>query len=103
MNIETASEILAALAQQARLRIFRTLVEAGPDGMSAGAIAQALDIPPATLSFHLKELKHAGVAHCRRDGRSLIYSPDFEAMASLLSFLTENCCQRASGGAEASP
>ena len=98
MEIEAATEILSALAQQARLKIFRSLVQAGPGGMAAGAIAQALAIPPATLSFHLKELKNAGIVRCRREGRSLIYSPDFEAMTALLAFLTENCCQRAECG-----
>ncbi len=65
---------------------------AGVDGMSAGSIAEALDVPAATLSFHLKELKACGVADCRRDGRTLIYSPSFEAMNELLAYLTENCC-----------
>ena len=95
MEIDAATDMLSALAQQTRLRIFRSLVQAGPEGMPAGAIAEALAIPPATLSFHLKELKNAGIVHCRRAGRSLIYSPDFEAVTSLLAFLTENCCQRA--------
>ena len=95
MKIEAATEMLSALAQQARLRIFRSLVQAGPEGMPAGVIAEALEIPPATLSFHLKELRNAGIVHCRRAGRSLIYSPDFEAVTGLLAFLTENCCQRA--------
>ncbi|MCP3987146.1 MAG: helix-turn-helix transcriptional regulator [bacterium] len=84
---------LSALAQDARLDIFRSLVGVGPEGLSAGAIAKRLGIPGATLSFHLKELKNAGIVKCRRDGRSLIYSPDFESMNELLGFLTENCCQ----------
>lgn len=83
---------LAALAQETRLDIFRLLVRAGGEGLAAGAIAETLGVSPATLSFHLKELKSAGVARCRREGRSLIYSPDFEAMNDLLGFLTENCC-----------
>jgi len=83
---------LAALAQETRLDIFRLLVRAGSEGLPAGAIAEALGVPSATLSFHLKELRSAGVAHCRREGRSLIYSPDFDAMNDLLGFLTENCC-----------
>jgi DNA-binding transcriptional ArsR family regulator len=83
---------LAALAHETRLDIFRLLVRAGGEGLAAGAIAETLGVSPATLSFHLKELKSAGVARCRREGRSLIYSPDFEAMNDLLGFLTENCC-----------
>ena len=84
---------LAALAQETRLDAFRLLVEAGPVGMPAGAIAEALGVPSATLSFHLKELKSAGVVACRREGRSLIYSPDFDAMNGLISFMTDNCCR----------
>ena len=83
---------LAALAHETRLDIFRLLVRAGGEGLAAGAIAETLGVSPATLSFHLKELKSAGVARCRREGRSLIYSSDFEAMNDLLGFLTENCC-----------
>ena len=91
-NKDTVS-ILSALAQETRLDIFRLLVRAGNQGLAAGAIGQALGIPAATLSFHLKELKHAGTVSCRREGRSLIYSADFETMNALLEFLTENCCQ----------
>lgn len=88
---------LAALAQETRLDIFRLLVRAGDEGLAAGAIADQLGVPAATLSFHLKELKSAGVARCRREGRSLIYSPDFEAMHALLGFLMKNCCENRSG------
>jgi DNA-binding transcriptional ArsR family regulator len=84
---------LAALAQETRLDIFRLLVRAGPGGLPAGAIADALEIPSATLSFHLKELKNAGLALCQRTGRSLIYRPDYAAVEGIVSFLTENCCQ----------
>jgi DNA-binding transcriptional ArsR family regulator len=83
---------LAALAQETRLDAFRLVVQAGPEGLPAGAIADALGVPSATLSFHLKELKSAGVVACRREGRSLIYSADFAAMTALVSYLTENCC-----------
>ena len=83
---------LAALAHETRLDVFRLLVRAGSQGLAAGAVAEALGVPSATLSFHLKELKSAGVVGCRREGRSLIYSPNFEAMSSLLEFLTFNCC-----------
>lgn len=83
---------LAALAQESRLGIYRLLVQAGPAGMAAGAIAEKLGLPPATLSFHLKELSHAGLAVSRQKGRYVIYSANFEAMLKLVGFLTENCC-----------
>ena len=92
MEKQDALAALAALAQETRLDVFRLLVRAGDEGLPAGAISEALDIPSATLSFHLKELKSAGVARCRREGRSLVYSADFGAMGALLRFLTENCC-----------
>jgi len=84
---------LAALAHGLRLRVFRMLVVAGPEGLTPGAIAEQLDVPNATLSFHLKELTHAGLITQERDGRSLIYRTAFEQMNALLGFLTENCCQ----------
>jgi len=84
---------LAALAQETRLDVFRALVQAGPKGLSAGAIGDLLDVPSATLSFHLKELKSSGLIQCLRKGRSRIYSPDFPWMNELMSFLTANCCQ----------
>jgi len=90
---QDAIQALAALAQETRLDIFRLLGRAGHEGLAAGAIADALDVPSATLSFHLKELKSAGVARCRREGRSLIYSPDFDAVNELLGFMMENCCE----------
>ena len=93
MEKAAAIQALAALAQDTRLDIFRVLVRAGSDGMPAGAIGESLGVPSATLSFHLKELKGARVVACRREGRSLIYSPDFEAMNHLVGFLTENCCE----------
>jgi DNA-binding transcriptional ArsR family regulator len=92
MEKQDALSALAALAHETRLDVFRTLVRAGPEGLPAGSLAEALGVPAATLSFHLKELKGAGVVRCRREGRSLIYSPDFDAMNGLLGFLTENCC-----------
>ena len=88
---------LAALAQETRLDIFRLLVETGPSGLAAGEVATALDLPSATLSFHLKELKSAGLIRLERAGRSRIYSPDFGAATDLIGFLTANCCQRAGG------
>ncbi len=84
---------LAALAQETRLDVFRLLVRAGPEGLAAGEIGDELGVPAATLSFHLKELKSAGLLCCERDGRARIYRPDFSAMQDLLRFLTENCCQ----------
>jgi DNA-binding transcriptional ArsR family regulator len=90
---------LAALAQDNRLDVFRLLVQAGPDGMPAGAVAQALDLAPNTLTFHFDRLRDAGLVTVRRDGRSMIYSAQFETMTALLGFLTENCC----GGAPCAP
>jgi len=93
-NMETKDMIaaLAALAQESRLAIFRLLVEAGPAGMPVGAIAEKLGIANATLSFHLKELTHAGLTVATPQGRSIIYSARFETMNDLISYLTENCC-----------
>ena len=95
MEKQDAISALAALAHETRLDVFRLLVRAGGEGLPAGAIAEALGVPSATLSFHLKELKNAGVADYRRVGRSLIYRADFGAMDALLGFLTENCCEGA--------
>ena len=93
MQTSEAVAALSALAQETRLAVFRLLVEAGPQGLPAGAIAEALEVAPATLSFHLKELSHAGLVHARQDGRFVIYSVDFECMAALMTFLTRNCCK----------
>lgn len=95
MEKQQVIEALGALAHETRLDIFRLLVQAGPAGVAAGAIAETVGLVPATLSFHLKELKNAGVVSVRREGRSLIYAPEFDCMQDLLSFLTENCCQGA--------
>ena len=83
---------LSALAQETRLAIYRLLVEAGPNGLAAGAIAERLDVAPSSLSFHLAQLTHAGLIHQRRMSRSLIYAADFSAMNGLVAYLTENCC-----------
>jgi DNA-binding transcriptional ArsR family regulator len=97
MEKQDALAALAALAHETRLDVFRLLVRAGARGIAAGSIASSLEIPAATLSFHLKELKSAGVVDCRRQSRSLIYSPNFAAMNGLLGFLTENCCEGIAG------
>ncbi len=93
MRKQDAIAILAALAQDNRLDVFRLLVEAGPEGMPAGHIAASLRLPPSALSFHLDRLREAGLIAVRRDGRSMIYSARFEAMNSLVSYLTDHCCQ----------
>lgn len=92
MEKKTALAGLAALAQETRLDLFRLLVGAGPAGLAAGEAGSRLALAPATLSFHLKELRRAGLISCRRRGRSLIYAADFAAMGSLVTYLTENCC-----------
>ena len=86
---------LAALAQDNRLDVFRLLVQAGPEGMPAGQVAEALDLAPNTLTFHFDRLRVAGLVTVRREGRSMIYAARFETMNALLGFLTENCCQGA--------
>lgn len=88
-NVITA---LAALAQESRLAVYRLLVQAGPQGLAASQIAERLDIPPSSLSFHLKELTHAGLTIQTKAGRSLIYAANFATMNELVAFLTENCC-----------
>lgn len=93
MEKDEALTALAALAQESRLDIFRLLVRAGAEGMPAGLIAERLRLPSATLTFHLKELKNAGLATCTRNGRSLIYAAAYPVMTALLVYLTENCCQ----------
>jgi ArsR family transcriptional regulator len=92
MDSKTAIGSLSALAQETRLAIFRLLVEAGAEGLAAGAIAERLDIPASSLSFHLADLHRAGLIDQRRESRSLIYSANYRAMSALVGFLTENCC-----------
>jgi ArsR family transcriptional regulator, arsenate/arsenite/antimonite-responsive transcriptional repressor len=92
MKIKTAVGALAALAQESRLAIFRLLVQAGKEGMAAGALGEKLGIPPATLSFHLKGLLHAGLAKARTEGRFVIYSANYAEMDRLIAYLTEHCC-----------
>jgi ArsR family transcriptional regulator len=99
MEKTDAVTALAALAQDNRLDVFRLLVQAGPDGMPAGAVADALDLAPNTLTFHFDRLRMAGLVTVRREGRSMIYAARFETMNDLLGFLTENCC----GGVPCTP
>jgi DNA-binding transcriptional ArsR family regulator len=93
MEEKNVVKALAALAQPTRLRVFRWLVVAGRDGATPGTIAAALDLPAATLSFHLKELRHAGLLEQERRGRQLVYRTDYARMNDLLRYLTDNCCQ----------
>ncbi len=93
MEPTTVVQALAALAQPLRLQVFRALVVAGPQGLTPGAMSEGTGVPPNTLSFHLKELAHAGLVTQQRDGRYLIYRADFECMNGVLAYLTENCCQ----------
>lgn len=86
---------LAALAQPLRLQAFRALVVAGPQGLTPGAMAESLQVPPATLSFHLKELAHAGLVTQERASRHIIYRAVFEQMNAVVAYLTQNCCQGA--------
>lgn len=90
---------LAALAHESRLAVFRALVQAGPQGISAGKLSSELDVPPSSMSFHLKELTHSGLIENRHEGRYVIYSARFDSMNALLGYLTANCC----GGNPCSP
>lgn len=92
METNSAVAALSALAQASRLAVFRVLVQAGSQGLAAGRISEQTGIPPSSLSFHLKELSHAGLAASRQEGRFVIYTAQFETMNALLRFLTENCC-----------
>ena len=103
MNDLDAVKALGALAQTHRLRAFRALVVAGPDGLTPGVLAEQLEIPANTLSFHLKELASAGLIVQTRDGRNLIYRAAFDRMNALLGFLTANCCQGAACAVSADP
>ena len=99
MESNTAVEALAALAQNSRLQVYRLLVQAGPGGLAASELAQRLDVPANTLSFHLKTLSHADLILARQEGRFIYYSANYEQMNVLLGFLTENCC----GGRSCAP
>jgi len=99
MQSPNAIDALGALAQEHRLALFRLLVQAGQQGMSAGSLADALSVPNSSLSFHLAHLNRAGLIGQRRDGRSLIYTANYNAMNELVGYLMENCC----GGVDCSP
>lgn len=92
MKAIRAVAVLGSLAQDSRLSVFRTLVQAGPAGLAAGRIATKTKIPPSSLSFHLKELAHAGLVEARQAGRFVIYTANFRTMNALVAFLTRNCC-----------
>ena len=93
VKAQDAVKALAALAQETRLSIYRALVQAGPDGLPAGRLAELVGTPASTLSFHLKELAAAGLIRARQDGRFVIYTAQYDAMNNLVGFLTEKCCQ----------
>jgi DNA-binding transcriptional ArsR family regulator len=103
METTAVLDALSALAHDTRLKVYRLLVVAGPVGMPAGRIGERLDLPPATLSFHLAHLARAGLAKSRQEGRFVIYSADFENMNELVGYLTENCCGGRSCSASAQP
>ena len=92
MDTKKIVAALGALGQETRLEVFRLLVQRGPNGLPAGAIASRLGVPPSSLTFHLRELTYAGLITQRRLGRQMIYAADFAAMNTILSYLTENCC-----------
>jgi ArsR family transcriptional regulator, arsenate/arsenite/antimonite-responsive transcriptional repressor len=92
MKKEAVIQALGALAQETRIDIFRMLVQAGHDGLAAGAIGERLGLPSPTLSFHLNQLRFAGLVICRRESRSIIYNANFGTMNQLLAYLTEKCC-----------
>jgi len=92
MERSDAIAALAALAQEHRLETYRLLVQAGPEGLSAGEVAAAIGLPPNTLSFHFDRLRQAGLVTVRREGRSMIYAARYDTMNALLGYLTENCC-----------
>ena len=93
-------QALAALAHETRLALYRMLVERGPDGLSAGVIAERLNVPPSSLTFHVQHLHRAGLLSQRRVGRQLIYAADYSTMNGLVAYLTENCCGRGAAATE---
>lgn len=103
MKTPQAVVALASLAQDTRLAIYRLLVQQGPEGLAAGAIAEHLELPGPTLSFHLKELAHAGMVEARQDGRFVYYAANYDQMNALIGYLTENCCQGGNCAADRPP
>ena len=103
MEEDEVIRALAALAHPMRLRVFRALVVVGPEGLTPGVMAEALNVSATSLSFHLKELAHAGLATQERDGRNLIYRAAYDRMNGLLAFLTDNCCAGAECAVGATP
>ena len=103
MEKTDAVAALAALAQENRLDVFRLLVQAGPQGLAAGAVAGKLSLAPNTLSFHFDRLRHAGLVTCTRQGRSLIYAARYQSMNALLGYLTDNCCGGVAAEREPAP
>ncbi len=93
MQTNEAVDSLAALAQETRLKIFRLLIEAGEAGLNAGAIADALELAPATLSFHVAQLARAGLVQARQESRFIFYSVNYDAMDDLIAYLVQDCCQ----------
>ncbi|MBT8083890.1 MAG: helix-turn-helix transcriptional regulator [Woeseia sp.] len=92
MDIQEAIIMFDALSQETRLKAFRLLVRAGPDGLAAGAISEKLGTPHNTMSFHLNHLSNAGIVASRKDGRSVIYSANFDATRDLVAFMVRDCC-----------
>lgn len=103
MEPNEAVAALAALAQDTRLELFRLLVQQGPAGLPAGHVSERLGIPPATLSFHLSQLRHAGLVDARREGRQIVYAADYARMSALLAYLTRNCCRPDAPGCAVAP
>ena len=101
MNPDLVIRALGALAQEHRLAAFRLLVQAGPEGLAAGVVAEKLGVAPSSMSFHLSQLSHAGLIAQRRQSRSIIYSANYPAMTGLLAYLTENCCAGRACGVDA--
>jgi ArsR family transcriptional regulator len=103
MDATTTVLALGALAHEHRLAVYRMLVERGPNGLAAGAIAERLGMPPSSLTFHLQHLQRAGLVSQRRLSRQLIYAADFDVMNELIGFLTENCCGRGQAACRPTP
>ena len=103
MEIKKAVSALSALAHEHRLELYRLLVQRGPDGLSAGALARRLEVPPSSLTFHLQQLLYASLVTQRRVGRQLIYAAEYTTMNALMAYMTENCCGTAICGPVCNP